>query len=735
MSELFLTVLNMSITASYVIIFVILVRLFLKKAPKVISYALWGVVAFRLIIPYSFESIFSLMPRNANAVPIPHDIIYQQSPKINSGIEVVDSFVSQSLPAPTAGASANPLQIYVEIGAYIWILGMIALLVYSLVSILILKRQLKSAQLIEKNIFEAKNLKTPFVLGLIRPKIYLPAVLNVSERSYILLHEQSHIKRKDHIIKVLAFITLSIHWFNPLVWIAFILMNTDMELSCDERVLKEIDEEIKKPYANSLLSLATGKHILNGGPLAFGEGNVKGRIKNVLNYRKHSFWVIVVSIITVIILGIALIANPDGGDSDLPSEQLDNENALNIQQDQEEISAVKNSVKDITAEDVNTQILLNKPVEDKVCLGLFTTEQVTETYYVLDDEAQKQLIPIINNLESVAKPDAIFKGRFNLGVNLVYQGLEWQILSDGSLYHYSADENGYTEIYAVNNDLCEKILQIVARDLGIVPFNPKSVKNIKSAELTVAFGNNKEKEYKQTVTDSSALSTIEKLFSEAEVVHGGSGCPFTEGLMTLILEDGQQIKIAMATDSCCVYFVNGIYFDYKPAEVRKKEDTGVYNNIVFDYFNEIPVATRGKDKSTNNSNSMPDFTEDEVASARAVVKEYFRAIQEKDDESVLKTLTTKYNHTNVVLYGEESRTLTLIDYSEDDAMRNSYVDYGGGSSNGTKLENVIVFRVSFNIKYPKGVSGSFNEGDYTDWSMILIRDDRASSWFIDDQGY
>lgn len=317
----------------------------------------------------------------------------------------------------------------------------------------------------------------------------------------------------------------------------------------------------------------------------------------------------------------------------------------------------------------------------------------------------------------------------------MYQGLEWQILSDGSLYHYSADENGYTEIYAVNNDLCEKILQIVARDLGIVPFNPKSVKNIKSAELTVAFGNNKEKEYKQTVTDSSALSTIEKLFSEAEVVHGGSGCPFTEGLMTLILEDGQQIKIAMATDSCCVYFVNGIYFDYKPAEVRKKEDTGVYNNIVFDYFNEIPVATRGKDKSTNNSNSMPDFTEDEVASARAVVKEYFRAIQEKDDESVLKTLTTKYNHTNVVLYGEESRTLTLIDYSEDDAMRNSYVDYGGGSSNGTKLENVIVFRVSFNIKYPKGVSGSFNEGDYTDWSMILIRDDRASSWFIDDQGY
>ncbi len=272
MSELFLTVLNMSLTASYVILFVILIRLPLKKAPKFISYALWGVVAFRLIIPFSFESIFSLIPRNTNSVPIPHDIIYQQRPKINSGIEAVDSFVSQTLPAPIVGASVNPLQIYVKIGAYLWVLGIIALLVYSLVSILILKRQLKSVQLIEKNIFEAKNLKTPFVLGLIRPKIYLPAGLNVDERSYILLHEQTHIHRKDHIIKIVAFLILCIYWFNPLVWIAFMLMSMDMELSCDERVLKEIDKDIKKPYANSLLSLATGRHILNGNPTCLWRG-------------------------------------------------------------------------------------------------------------------------------------------------------------------------------------------------------------------------------------------------------------------------------------------------------------------------------------------------------------------------------------------------------------------------------------------------------------------------------
>ncbi len=314
MSQLFLTVLNMSLMASYVILFVILVRLLLRKAPKVIPYALWGVVAFRLIIPFSFESMFSLMP---HAVPIPHDIIYQQGLQINSRIEFIDTFVNKSLPALTAEASVNPLQIYTEMGAYIWILGIMALLAYSLVSIFILKKQLKSAQLIEKGIFEAKNLKTPFVLGIIRPKIYLPVGLNVEERRYILLHEQTHIQRKDHIIKVLAFLILSIHWFNLLVWIAFMLMSTDMELSCDEQVLKKVNADIKKLYANSLLSLATGGHILNGSPLAFGEGNVKGRIKNVLNYKKPRFWVIALSVIIAASVGIGLLVNPYSPNPDL----------------------------------------------------------------------------------------------------------------------------------------------------------------------------------------------------------------------------------------------------------------------------------------------------------------------------------------------------------------------------------------------------------------------------------
>lgn len=357
MEELFLSVLNMSLTASYVILFVILVRMLLKKAPKVISYALWAVVAFRLIVPFSFESMFSFLPRSMNTAPITPDIIYQQSPRINSGIEVVDSFVNKSLPAPTIEASANPLQIYIGFGAYIWILGIVALIFYSVISTLHLKRRLKGSRLIEHNIYEANNLKTPFVLGLIKPRIYLPVGLNIQERRYILLHEQTHIHRKDHIIKILAFLILSLHWFNPLVWIAFMLMNSDMEMSCDEKVLKEIQEDIKKPYAYSLLSLATGKHAINGSPLAFGEGIMKGRIKNVLNYRKPGFWAIALSIILVAAVGIGLMANPRTvtGDKSIISNARDvlkitvetqpgDESSLKMIEDKEHIMDVINYI-------------------------------------------------------------------------------------------------------------------------------------------------------------------------------------------------------------------------------------------------------------------------------------------------------------------------------------------------------------------------------------------------------
>lgn len=300
----------MSLTASYVIIFVMIARLLLKKAPKVISYALWSVVAFRLLCPFSFESLISLIP--ARSAAIPQNIVFQQSSQMSNRVSAAVPYETGLPSSPSPAASTNFSPNYQQIGAYLWIIGIAAMLIYSIVSIQILKRRLKGARDTEKNIFVADNLRTPFVLGIFKPRIYIPSGLTAEERTYIIRHEQTHIRRFDHIIKPFAFLVLSIHWFNPLVWIAFLLMGTDMELSCDEQVIKQMGSGIKKAYSKSLLSLATGKHILNGVPLAFGEGNIRSRVKNVLKYKKPAFWVIVVAIVSAVCVGIGLAANPKG---------------------------------------------------------------------------------------------------------------------------------------------------------------------------------------------------------------------------------------------------------------------------------------------------------------------------------------------------------------------------------------------------------------------------------------
>lgn len=309
MDELFLTVLNMSLTSSYVIVFVIIIRLLLKRFPKVYSYVLWLPVLFRLICPFSFDSIFSLIPRDVN---IPQDIAYSPKPEINSGIAAIDSAINNVLPSAPVNqiASANPMQIWLAIGGAVWLIGIAMLLIYSVFTTVKLYRKLKNANHIEDNIYNIDGFKTPFVFGIVNPKIYLPAHLSESEKSYVLLHEQTHIKRLDQIVKLIFFIVTCIHWFNPLVWITFYLMGEDMELSCDEKVVKQMGSNIKKEYSSSLLSMSTRRKILGGSPIAFGENNTKGRIKNVLNYKKPALWATVISIVIVLAVGIGLMSNP-----------------------------------------------------------------------------------------------------------------------------------------------------------------------------------------------------------------------------------------------------------------------------------------------------------------------------------------------------------------------------------------------------------------------------------------
>lgn len=310
MDYVFLEILNMSFTASFVILFVLMARLFLKKAPKLFSYALWSVVLFRLICPFSFESMLSILPINSN--PIPMEILYDKTPQIDSGIPFINQVINPMIPAPDPiyVSSVNPLQIWTTVARVLWLGGFFLMICYSVYSFLRLKKHLQESVHVRENIYLVETIESPFVVGLIHPKIYLPTNLSETEQSYILLHEQTHIKRKDHLVKFLSFFVLCLHWFNPLVWLAFFMSSKDMEMACDENVIKTIGNGVKKEYSTTLLSFAINKRMVRATPLAFGEGDTKQRIKNVLNYRKPTFWVSTLATLLVVVVAMGLMVNP-----------------------------------------------------------------------------------------------------------------------------------------------------------------------------------------------------------------------------------------------------------------------------------------------------------------------------------------------------------------------------------------------------------------------------------------
>lgn len=308
LERLFLQILNMSFTTSIVIAFVLVVRMLLKKAPKIFSYALWSVVLFRLVCPFTIESMFSLLPTKVNSIS--QDIVYMPVPEVNTGIVAINHTVSGILTSEIPQANVNPLQIWILICSQIWLLGLAVLLASALIGLLRLKKQLQDAALCQDNIFISSKIDTAFVMGIFCPRIYLPSILSDAEQNYILLHERTHIRRLDHIVKLISFFALCVHWFNPFVWAAFFLSGKDMEMSCDEAVIKRLGNDVKRNYSSSLLTLATGRRVVNGTPLAFGEGDTKGRVKNVLNYKKPGFWAVLTAALAVIFVVLGLITSP-----------------------------------------------------------------------------------------------------------------------------------------------------------------------------------------------------------------------------------------------------------------------------------------------------------------------------------------------------------------------------------------------------------------------------------------
>ena len=330
MEKLFLSVLDLSIAASWVILAVLAVRALLYKAPKLYSYALWAAVGFRLVSSVSVSSVvslFNLRPfREAVQTTgqlrfIPRNIELAAIPQIHTGIPAVDTVVNNNLPAPTPEASVNPMQIVIFVGMMIWIAGMVVMAVISIVNYVRLRRDLRFAVRMEGNVWQCETVRSPFLVGLINPRIYLPYGLDNQTQEYILAHERYHLKRFDYIVKLFAYTLLTIHWFNPLCHLAFRLMNRDMEMSCDEEVLNRNNIPTTQ-YSLSLLTIATNRRFPAATPLAFAETGVKERMINVLNWKKPKKWVSVVAVMVCAILLISCATNPKASEPKVDNPQL-----------------------------------------------------------------------------------------------------------------------------------------------------------------------------------------------------------------------------------------------------------------------------------------------------------------------------------------------------------------------------------------------------------------------------
>ena len=310
MTSLFLKILNMSISASWLVLAVLILSFVLKRAPKWVNVLLWGIVAVRLICPFSIESALSLIPSAETITPT---IMMDQTPSIQTGIPAINSVINPVISnshAPAAGNSVNPLQIWIPILTYVWVTGMTALLVYTAVSCLRLRRGVSEAVILRENIYQCENIGSPFVLGIVRPKIYLPYHIDNQDLNHVVAHEQAHIRRKDHWWKPLGFLLLTIHWFNPLMWLAYVLLCRDIELACDEKVIKKLDSGQRADYTQALVACSVNRRMIAACPLAFGEVGVKERVRSVMNYREPAFLVIVLAVAACVAVSVCFLTDP-----------------------------------------------------------------------------------------------------------------------------------------------------------------------------------------------------------------------------------------------------------------------------------------------------------------------------------------------------------------------------------------------------------------------------------------
>lgn len=387
MGDFFLRLFNLSVNASYLVLAVLLARLLLKKAPKWVNCILWGIVGLRLVFPFEIESFLSLIP---SPEFVPDSMVYTNGAANVTGGEALSyignnpvdyslgidggRLVFNEITAPDADA-ISPLLIATNVLSIVWVVGVAVMLVCSFISFMKVKKSVREAMHVQDNIYLCDNISTPFILGIIKPKIYLPSSLYKEDVLYVIDHENAHIKRLDHLWKPLGYLLLTVYWFNPVMWLAYIFLCKDIELACDEKVIRELDKDSKKEYSNALINCSSQRRLISACPLAFGETGVKNRIKSVLSYKKPAFWVIIIALVLCVAVSVGFLTVPLSG----TASNILNENGYTIVSQKEEAVYLNLPVDAVTDEIYNEDGQIFKENEIVVFENVASAHSLSQT--------------------------------------------------------------------------------------------------------------------------------------------------------------------------------------------------------------------------------------------------------------------------------------------------------------------------------------------------------------------
>lgn len=704
MNALFLRILNLAINASWLIIAVIAARIFLNKSPKWISCLLWGLVAVRLLCPVSLESALSLLP---SGKVIPENIEMVKDPHIESGVRIIDNTVNPVLSnsfSPDVASSVNPMQVAVSLGGVIWLIGMAAMLAYALISFILLKRKVRASFEVNSRIRECDEVESPFILGMLRPMIYIPSGMPDETIPMVIAHEEAHLKRRDHWWKPLGFVLLSVYWFHPLCWVAYTLLCRDIEAACDEKVIRDKDRKYRAAYSQALLDCNVGRRIISVCPLAFGETGPKERVKTVLKYKKPAFWVILVSILACVVVALCFMTNPKNLDYDPEASVSSGSEAEDAAQDH--AAEGQNSV-DIKRPEVNlsgtegadlTEILYAD--KDKIIFsgyyGLFVYSKKQRTItnaidlepvgcnYTQGDNACEKFVSADGNLvylHPINNPDMFVynieadnmrRERYNLEEHDLHSvSGETGSYSKGDCDAWRTEDHDYLTLLHHGRMIGELCYTDVFRDAdpaniqwyplfspeglaGAVDFSPEDIHDIVSADIWVAgelshmpgvFALPEGGSRRLHCVDPAVLKELEKMLSGATKEKLQGGCPFYTALY-LTRKDGTIGTVFPATDSCDTY--NSGMACYRMADGTNEKLWGLING-----FQETDTAgNMGVEYTLENGSYVVD--ED-------------MAFQYKV-ELIGRTPNARYDTRYIVLTNDQDITFEKVDrsiYSSD----------------------------------------------------------------------